>query len=224
MPAPQLWTAPGLALTPINRSNFNPMPNFSKSTCDRDLIRPSTNQRGYQQALDDFAIASLLSRLQTLCNTEFDAVGMNVSQSELESLAAILIRELTATLNGKIVSGYLKTMGYGGCDLPISFSHKRFSAVELPTSFPHVKPPRFLYGDKLQWIRDRADSLNPKLPNPPTSPDWGTAIGRFYGFASHHCGWTWCYLIWLDKCSPSSRWTVADTAWEDDLEPWEESR
>jgi len=93
-----------LTLTPIpgrfllvhaHRSNFNPMPNFSKSTCDRGLIRPSTNQRGYQQALDDFAIASLLSRLQTLCDTEFDAAGMNVSQSELESLAAILIRELT---------------------------------------------------------------------------------------------------------------------------------
>jgi len=71
------------------------MPNFSKSTCDRGLIRSSTNQRGYQQALDDFAITSLLSRLQTLCDTEFDAAGMNVSQLELESLAAILIRELT---------------------------------------------------------------------------------------------------------------------------------
>lgn len=39
----------------------------------------------------------------------------------------------------------------------------------------------------------------------------------------HHCAWTWCYLIWLDKLSPSSPWTVADTAWENDLEPLEEA-
>jgi hypothetical protein len=52
--------------------------------------------------------------------------------------------------------------------------------------------------------------------------DWGVAIGRFYSFAPHHCAWTWCYLIWLDKLSPSYAWTVADTAWEDDLEPLED--
>jgi hypothetical protein len=47
--------------------------------------------------------------------------------------------------------------------------------------------------------------------------------GRFYSFAPHHGAWTWCYLIWLDKLSPSSPCTVADTAWENDLEPLEEA-
>lgn len=49
------------------------------------------------------------------------------------------------------------------------------------------------------------------------------AIGRFYSFAPHHCDWMWCYLIWLDKLSPSSPWTVADIAWENDLERVEEA-
>jgi hypothetical protein len=63
---------------------------------------------------------------------------------------------------------------------------------------------------KLRWIPDGDKA------------DWGVAIGRFYSFAPHHCAWTWCYLIWLDKLSPSYPWTV-DTAWEDDLEPLEDA-
>ncbi|WP_138503747.1 hypothetical protein [Nostoc sp. PA-18-2419] len=66
-----------------------------------------------------------------------------------------------------------------------------------------------MYGDKLRWI----DS----------DTDWGTAIGRFYSFAPHLCCWTWCYLIWLSKDSPSAAWTSADIVWEQDLEPVEGS-
>ncbi|YAF94054.1 MAG: hypothetical protein AB3A66_15670 [Nodularia sp. CChRGM 3473] len=54
--------------------------------------------------------------------------------------------------------------------------------------------------------------------------DWGTAIGRFYSFAPHLCCWTWCYLIWLSKDSPSAAWISADIAWEQDLENgWNET-
>ena len=35
------------------------------------------------------------------------------------------------------------------------------------------------------------------------------------------CYWTWCYLIWLSQDSRSAAWTVADVAWEEDLEPLE---
>jgi hypothetical protein len=81
------------------------------------------------------------------------------------------------------------------------------SSTELPANFPNVQTPRYLYGDKLRWIcnDDKAD--------------WGIAIGRFYSFAPHHCAWMWCYLIWLDKLSPSANRIVADIAWENDLEP-----
>jgi hypothetical protein len=162
-------------------------------------------------------IAPLFTRLQTYSDTDFDAAGMNLTPAELESLAAILIRDLTANLNGNVIAPYLNALRQGNTDLLPSFSFRRFlfPSIHLPANFPQVKPPRFRDGDKLKWTSDRQDNLK--------SPDWGIAIGRFYSFAPHHCAWTWCYLIWLDQHSPSSRWTVADTAWEDDLKPVEDA-
>jgi hypothetical protein len=70
--------------------------------------------------------------------------------------------------------------------------------------------------DRLRWLSNESDT------------DWGIVIGRFYSFASdafggsrsdHRCCWSWCYLIWLSKDSPSATWTSADIAWEEDLEP-----
>ncbi|WP_245939659.1 hypothetical protein [Stenomitos frigidus] len=84
------------------------------------------------------------------------------------------------------------------------------SPVDLPAHFPEVEMPRFLYGDRLQWVAKQDEAA-----------DWGIVIGRFYGFAPHANGWQWCYLIWLDNDAPSARWAVADTAWEADLEPKE---
>ena len=75
------------------------------------MVKPSyrtdslcLDQKGYQQALEDFAIAHLLKSLQTYSDADFDAALMNLTQSELESLAAILIRDLTANLNGKAIA------------------------------------------------------------------------------------------------------------------------
>jgi len=217
MPAPQLWTAPGLALTPtLNRSNFNRMPNHSNGKCAYSLtsaVSAGTYQNGYQQALEDFAIAPLLTRLKTYSDADFDAAWMNLTQPELESLAAILIRQLTANLKGKAIAGYLNAIRHGTSDIPPSLVHLVFPppSIDLPANFPDVQTPRYLYGDKLRWIPDSDKT------------DWGVAIGRFYSFAPHHCAWMWCYLIWLDKLSPSAAWTVADIAWENDLEPLEEA-
>lgn len=166
-------------------------------------------QKGYQQALEDFGLTQLLTCLQSYCDEDFDAAWMNLTQSELESLAAILIRDLTVNLNGIAIAGYLNAIRHGGAGIP---SQRTFPnpSIELPANFPDVGTPRYLYGDKLRWIPDG------------NKTDWGVAIGRFYSFAPHRCDWTWCYLIWLDKLSPSAVWTVTDTAWEDDLEPMED--
>jgi hypothetical protein len=174
---------------------------------------PLIRTDGYQQALDDFAVANLLTSLKTYSDADFDAVRMNLTQPELESLAAILIRELTTNLNGKAIAGYLNLIRHGSTDLLTNLLHLTFPppSVDLPANFSNVQTPRYLYGDKLRWIPDSDKT------------DWGIAIGRFYSFAPHLCAWTWCYLIWLDKLSPSSHWTVADVAWEDDLEPLKEA-
>ncbi|MFB2976460.1 hypothetical protein [Microseira sp. BLCC-F43] len=70
--------------------------------------RPTSYLEGYQQALEDFAIANLLTQLQTYSNADFDAAWMNLTQTELESLAAMLIRDLTANLDGKLIAGLPK--------------------------------------------------------------------------------------------------------------------
>ncbi|MEO0521151.1 MAG: hypothetical protein AAF171_28125 [Cyanobacteria bacterium P01_A01_bin.116] len=92
---------------------------------------------------------------------------------------------------------------------PLTKLHLPPSRANLPSSFPDVEIPRFLYGDRLCWLSDGELT------------DWGIVIGRFYSFAPHRRRWGWCYLIWLDPNSPSSDWVRADIAWEDDLEPIE---
>jgi hypothetical protein len=80
------------------------------------------------------------------------------------------------------------------------------ASLLLPANFPNVILPRYKEGQSLGWISDHQ----------PT--DWGIVIGRFYNYAPHLKEWSWCYLIWLDKNSPSAVWIMADTAWENDLE------
>ena len=175
---------------------------------------PDVYQQGYQQAKEDFAIANLLTQLQNYSDTDFKTAWMNLTQPELESLAAILIRELTTNLKGKAIAGYLNAMRHGSSDIPHNLVHLAVPppSLDLPTNFPNVQTPRYLYGDKLRWICDDDKA------------DWGIAIGRFYSFAPHHCAWTWCYLIWLDKLSPSANRVVADIAWEDDLKPVDQEK
>jgi hypothetical protein len=193
------------------------MPNNSNGKCACSLasaVSADTYQKGYQQALEDFAIAPLLTRLKTHSDADFDAAWMNLSQPELESLAAILIQQLTANIKGKVIAGYLNALRHGSTHTPHSLVHLTFPppSVDLPANFPNVQTPRYEDGDKLRWIPEGGKT------------DWGIAIGRFYSFAPHHCAWMWCYLIWLDKFSPSATRIVADIAWEDDLEPVDEEK
>ncbi|MEQ8756262.1 MAG: hypothetical protein RID09_22500 [Coleofasciculus sp. G1-WW12-02] len=41
-----------------------------------------TYQQGYQQALEDFAIAPLFSHVSTYSDADFDATWMNLTQSD----------------------------------------------------------------------------------------------------------------------------------------------
>jgi hypothetical protein len=82
--------------------------------------------------------------------------------------------------------------------------------ISLPVDFPNIDSPRFRDGDKLRWIAED------------NKTDCGIVLGRFYNYAPHRRCWMWCYLIWLDKNSPSAAWIVADLAWEEDLEDLEQ--
>ncbi|MDZ7959434.1 MAG: hypothetical protein RMY34_16375 [Aulosira sp. DedQUE10] len=161
--------------------------------CDK-----TDEHRGYLQALDDFGITQLLAKLHNYCE-----------QPEQESLAALLISQLTQSIDAELITNYLSAIAQSQQNLLLGFINHQLS-VDLPEDFPNTaKTPCFLYGDKLRWVG--------------CDTDWGTAIGRFYSFAPHLCCWTWCYLIWLSKDSPSAAWISADIAWEEDLEPLEGS-
>ncbi|MEH1940786.1 MAG: hypothetical protein V7L01_11280 [Nostoc sp.] len=176
------------------------------------MVKPVSAQRDrldtYQQALDDFGITELLSRLSNFSDPDFDAAYL-VEKQELENLVAILIQRLTHSLEDNLIASYLSAIQQGKSDSLLSQINVEIppQSIDLPSHFPNVETPSFLYGDKLRWVSsdDRTD--------------WGIAIGRFYSFAPHRCCWMWRYLIWLAKDSPSVAWTVADTAWEEDLEP-----
>ncbi len=168
-------------------------------------------QAGYQQALTDFSITELLCHLKTYSDSNFDAASFALKTQEVETLAAILIQTLTAKLNGNILAAYLDVIRNNTLDASISLSSLLLPppSTDLPTPFPDVETPRFLYGDHLHWISNGETT------------DWGVVIGRCYSFAPYCCRWRWCYLIWLAPDSPSSGWLKADVAWEDDLEPLE---
>ena len=172
---------------------------------------PPLYQAGYQQALIDFAITDLLHHLNTYSDPHFDAAWVTLTNQEAETLAAVLIQTLAANLKGSLLATYLNAIRHPPLDTftPLTKLHLPSPATDLPTNFPDVEIPRFLYGDRLCWTAQGEIT------------DWGTVIGRFYSFAPHGCRWHWCYLIWLDPDSPSAAWVRADIAWEGDLEPLE---
>jgi hypothetical protein len=159
---------------------------------------------GYQQALTDFAITDLLHRIDACAH------GDKLANAEIEALAAILIQALATHLNtSTFLDSYKEAMGYTPLHAATLLGklHLPRPLTDLPSSFPHVEPPRFLDGDRLRW------------KTAGKTVDWGIVMGRFYSFAPHCRCWQWCYLIWLDPAALSSAWVKADIAWEDDLEP-----
>ena len=169
-------------------------------------------RKTYQQALDDFGITKLLAKLRGYSDKDFDSTWMCLKEKEIANLAAALIARLTESIDGKLIAQHLSIACNGNQDiLPASFKLEiPLPSCDLPTDFcDRAKTPRFLYGDKLRWLNGN-------------NPERGTVIGRFYNFAPHLYDWTWCYLIWLSKDSPSRAWISTDIAWEEDLEPCEE--
>ncbi|HEY9830483.1 MAG TPA: hypothetical protein V6D26_07890, partial [Stenomitos sp.] len=140
---------------------------------------------------------------------DFDAQSLHPEPEELDSVATLLIQQLTNSLNGKLLGGYLNAHRHGNTDVftsPISLEFPQ--SVSLPSDFPDsAPPPRFLYGDRVRLVPLCSDSES------------GVVIGRFYNYAAHRCRWMWRYILWLSHASLSASWIVATTAFEEDLEP-----
>lgn len=169
--------------------------------------RTTAYQDGYQQALSDFGITELLETLSNFKDTDFDAHSLHLEPEELDSLAAILIGQLTASLNGKLLGSYLNAHRHGNTDVFLSPITLEFpQSASLPSDFPNSAPnPRFEFGGMAVIVT-------------PSGSEWGIVIGRFYSYAPHRCCWMWRYILWLDSASSSAAWVVATTAWEEDLQ------
>jgi hypothetical protein len=171
------------------------------------------SSHAYQQALDDFSITKLLETLSNFKDADFDAHSLHLEPEELDSLVAILIQQLTNSLNGKLVSSYLNAHRHGNADVfsrPITLEFPQ--SASLPSDFPNSAPkPRFEFGVMVVIVS-------------PGGSESGIVIGRFYSYAPHRCCWMWRYILWLDSASSSAAWVVAATVWEEDLQAKGEKR
>ena len=89
------------------------------------MVKPSEggqDSHTYQQALDDFGITQLLCRISNYSDADFDTAWMHLTQQEIESIAALLIQQLTANLKGNLIASYLNILRNAGgqiiSDLP----------------------------------------------------------------------------------------------------------
>ena len=170
--------------------------------------QPSAPIDFYQQALCDFGIANLIEQISNFSDADFDAEWMHLEEQEVEALAVILIQQLTASLNGKLIAGYLNVLRNADAivDLPATELKPLQNPIALPASFPQqASAPLFLYGDLVRWLP--LDATDETVA--------GTVIGCFFAYAKHRGQWAWKYLIWL-KDAPDPG--IVDTAWEEDIE------
>ncbi|MFP5275168.1 hypothetical protein [Coleofasciculus sp.] len=173
------------------------------------MIKPIGYQEGYQQALQDFGISDLLGKLSTFLEKMNETQWQQIQEDEPDSIAALLIEQLTSSLQESLISAYLNAIRQGDSrgisDLPLVDSILPQASQKL-TNF---NIPQFEYGEPLRW----------KPLEGLVETDFGVVIGRFIKPAPHQgFQWNWKYLILLDKDSLSSTIVAADTAWEDDLE------
>jgi len=173
------------------------------------MIKSISYQEGYQQALHDFGISDLLGKLSTFWEKINETQWQSIQEDEPDSIAALLIGQLTSSLQDSVISAYLNAIRQGDSrgisDLPLVDRTFRIASPNLN----NFSIPQFEYGESLRWkpLEGLAET------------DFGVVIGRFIKPAPHQgFQWNWKYLILLDKDSISSAIVTADMAWEEDLE------
>ncbi len=191
---------------------MNPLKSIPPAIHSKVISSEAAYQFGYQQALNDFGIWELKSKLSNYFNTNCFNKRRYLEEEDQESLVAILIQQLTNSLNSKLLNDYLQAME----DSPLEVLHEEFSleiqpsSKELLINFFESATPCYKDGSSLRWMPSKGGI------------DWGIAIGRFLAYAPHLCCWSWKYIILLDSRSPSAAWVRVDTAWEEDVEPLEQ--
>ncbi|WP_293042690.1 MULTISPECIES: hypothetical protein [unclassified Moorena] len=185
-------------------NNLNKDPQTHNQSCAKAQVD------GYQQALTDFGITELLAKLSHCSETGFHT-RLPIQPMEADAIAAVLIQQLTTSLNPSWLAPYFHGFQHHQGDILsdlVTLTLKQLpKSTALPEEFrDHARASCFDIGERIYW-KPLADS----------DTDFGIVIGKFYSWANHCCCWMWCYLIVLDSESPSALWTVTDIAWENNL-------
>ncbi|MEG4574928.1 hypothetical protein QUA56_19890 [Microcoleus sp. N3A4] len=114
------------------------------------MVKPVSDgkeyHRGYQQALDDFGITQLLSRIRSYSDEDFEADRARMTGPEIESFAVFLILRVGANLNGSAIARYLNTLRKANsptiADRP---------AIELNSNSRSKTPEKSKEGDRTSW-------------------------------------------------------------------------
>ncbi|MFB2975270.1 hypothetical protein [Microseira sp. BLCC-F43] len=67
----------------------------------------SDRPQGYHQALSDFGVLQLLSRIGNYSDRDFDAQRMCLKAPEIQSIATLLIEQLCVNVEGSVLASYL---------------------------------------------------------------------------------------------------------------------
>lgn len=143
--------------------------------------------------------------------------GNDCSPEEQVTLTNLLLQTLCNSLSAEWVETYLNGIrcGAGDCLQRILEQGQCLRLpIDMPTWSLDTTRPVFRLGEVVQWIP--FDETEKALT------DWGIVVGKFYGYAPQSLKWMWCYLVLLDPDCLAAQWGMVDTAWENELEHWQD--
>lgn len=156
-------------------------------------------QKGYSQALEDYALTNLLEILKQTYSI--------LTESESSLIAALLIKQLLQGMNFELVSNYLHSIrtaySVDAFTTPITLEYPQ--SLQLPNLL-EIPAPYYAIGDRV------------RLTPIDGASEWGTLIGYYLCYAAHRCQWMYRYILFLDQSSTSAAWVKATFAWEDEIE------
>ena len=149
---------------------------------------------------------------QQLYQAVIDLCPQHFSVADRQQLTILLIQQLSHNLQAEHLSEFWNhCQEYGESVDTIAIELSRLPpTLEFVSRLP---ANGFSPGAYVRWK---------PLPEDSDETDTGTIVGSFY--APSQRGWNWKYLVLLDRASYSRQFCIADTAWESDLEGWQQQQ
>lgn len=172
---------------------------MTKTPRPTSILGELAYQKGYSQALEDYALTNLLETVKQIYPI--------LTESESSLIAALLIKQSLQAINFELVSNYLHSIrtahSVDAFTAPITLEYPQ--SLQLPNLL-ETPSPHYAIGDRV------------RLTPIDGASEWGTLIGYYLCYAAHRCQWMYRYILFLDQSSTSAAWVKATFAWEDEIE------